>query len=92
VTKNSNEKHVKLWTVATYRIEVEGHLDESWSDRLAGMRISTRNRADQTSLTTLIGRLRDQAELSGVLNTLYGLHLSILKAEVVNGASLCYRA
>jgi HPt (histidine-containing phosphotransfer) domain-containing protein len=36
VTDNSNEKRIKLWTPATYRIEVEGHLAESWSDRLAG--------------------------------------------------------
>ena len=85
VTHNSNEKHIKLWTPATYRIEVEGHLDESWSERLAAMRIATRKRADQSSVTTLIGRLRDQAQLSGVLNSLYDLHLSILKVEVVNG-------
>jgi len=68
MTHNSNDKHIKLWTPATYRIEVEGHLDESWSDRLVGMKISTRNRADQTFVTTLIGRLRDQAELSAELS------------------------
>jgi hypothetical protein len=86
VAQDSNEKHVKLWTPATCRIEVQGHLDESWSDRLAGMRITTRKRSDQTTVTSLAGRLRDQAELSGVLNSLYGLHLPILKVEVVNGA------
>ena len=85
MTDNTNEKPIKLWTPATYRIEVEGQLAESWSDRLAGMRITTRNRADQSFVTTLIGRLRDQAELSGLLNSLYDLHLSILKVEVVNG-------
>jgi len=85
MTQNSNEKRIKLWTPATYRIEVDGHIDESWSDRLAGMQITTRKRSDQTTVTTLVGRLRDQAELSGVLNSLYGLHLSILKVEVVNG-------
>jgi hypothetical protein len=85
VTNNSNEKHIKLWTPVTYRIEVEGHLAESWSDRLAGMRITARKRSDQTTVTTLAGRLRDQAELSGVLNSLYDLHLSILKVEMVNG-------
>jgi hypothetical protein len=84
MTQNSNEKRIKLWTPATYRIEVDGHIDESWSDRLAGMQITTRKRSDQTTVTTLVGRLRDQAELSGVLNSLYGLHLSILKVEVVN--------
>ena len=85
MTRNSNEKRIKLWTPATYRVEVDGHLDESWSDRLAGMRITARERPDQTFVTTLIGRIRDQAELSGVLNSLYDLHLSILKVEMVNG-------
>jgi hypothetical protein len=85
MNNKSNEKHTKLWTPATYRVEVEGHLAESWSDRLAGMRIIARKRLDQTTVTTLVGRLKDQAELSGVLNSLYGLHLSILKVDVVNG-------
>ena len=83
MTVNSNEKHIRIWTPATYHIEVVGHLAKSWSDRLAGMRITTRNRADQTPVTILTGRLRDQAELSGVLNSLYDLHLPILKVDVV---------
>ena len=84
MTANSKDKNVKHWTPATYRIEVEGHLPESWCDRLAGMQITTLKRADQSTVTTLIGRLRDQAELSGVLDSLYNLHLAILKVEVVN--------
>ena len=80
----SKENRVKPWTPATYRIEVEGRLAESWSDHLASMQITTRERADQSTVTTLFGRLRDQAELSGVLDSLYGLHLAILKVEVVN--------
>ena len=75
------EKYLKLWTPATYRIEVEGHLDESWSDRLGGMRISIRRRDDQTTVSTLIGRVQDQAELTGVINSLYELHLPILSVE-----------
>jgi hypothetical protein len=71
----------KLWASATYRIEVDGHLDESWSDRLAGMQISSRKRTDETTVTVLIGRIRDQAELAGVLNTLYELHLPLLSVE-----------
>jgi hypothetical protein len=86
MTQDSNDKYIRLWTPATYRIEVEGHLDASRSDRLAGMQITSRERADQTTVSTLIGRLRDQAELSGVLNSLYDLHLSILKVEVVDDA------
>jgi hypothetical protein len=59
-----DEKHLKLWKPAIYCIQVEGVLDEIWADSLAGMRISTRKRADQSTVTTLTGRLRDQAELS----------------------------
>ena len=85
MTDTSNGKNINLWTPANYRIEVAGHLAESRSDRLAGMRITTRKKSDQATVTTLDGRLRDQAELSGVLNRLYDLHLSILKVEVVEG-------
>jgi hypothetical protein len=74
-------KHQKLWTPAIYSITVEGHLDESWSDRLGGMGITTRTRADKTTVSTLVGRMRDQAQLTGVLNTLYELHLPILSVE-----------
>ncbi|MBT8365419.1 MAG: hypothetical protein KJP23_12000 [Deltaproteobacteria bacterium] len=82
---NLNKKRIKLWTPATYRIEVEGHLNESWSECLAGMHITTHKRSDQTTVTNLIGRLRDQSELTGVLNSLHDLHRPIVKVEIVNG-------
>ena len=71
-------EHLKLWTPATYHIEVEGFLEASCSDSLAGLHISTRKRADQSTVTQLTGRIKDQAELAGVLNSLYELHLPIL--------------
>ena len=77
-------KHLKLGTPAFYRIVVEGYVDESWSDRLGGMRITSRRRKDQTTVTTLVGRVRDQAELTGLLNSLYELHLPILSVENID--------
>ncbi|MGD9074491.1 MAG: hypothetical protein PVJ69_04705 [Desulfobacteraceae bacterium] len=79
--KKFDGQHLKLWTPATYRITVEGKLDKSWSDRLGGMRITAHEREDQTTVTTLIGQVRDQAELAGVLNSLYELHMPILSVE-----------
>jgi hypothetical protein len=35
-------------------------------------------------VTTLVGRVRDQAELTGLLNSLYELHLPILTVENIN--------
>ncbi|MGD8530158.1 MAG: hypothetical protein PVG97_04195 [Syntrophobacterales bacterium] len=75
------EKSLKLWTPATYTIRVQGYLAESQSDFLGGMTITTDSQGDQGVVTTLMGRVRDQAELSGVLNTLYELHLPILSVE-----------
>lgn len=77
----NGNKHLQPWLPATYRIKVEGLLDESWSDRFAGMQIESRNRADQSVVTCLIGRVMDQSELSGVLNSLVEMHLPILLVE-----------
>jgi hypothetical protein len=68
---------------ATYRIVVQGTLSERWSDRLAGLAITTTARGDAAPHTILAGPIRDQAELAGVLDALYELHLPILGVERV---------
>ena len=62
---------------AIYRICVTGVLSSDWSNRLAGMQI-TLNEGN----TILVGRLNDQAALSGVLTALYELHLPVINVEV----------
>ena len=64
---------------ATYRIVVQGALCEDWSDRLAGLAISSTSRGEAAPNTTLVGAVRDQAALVGVLDSLYDLHLPILE-------------
>ncbi len=78
------KKHLLPWSPATYRIEVEGFLEESWSARFAGMRIRSRKRADQSTVTSLTGRLMDQCELTGMLVGLADLHLPILNVENID--------
>ena len=68
---------------AKYRIVVQGCLEESFSERLGGMRITTSGCEEQAPVTVLEGRLIDQAELSGVLNSLYEMHLPILSVKVL---------
>ena len=67
-----------------YRICVLGYLDESWSERLGGLRITTSKAGDQKQVTVLEGLMRDQAELTGVLNALYQRHLTLLSVEHLN--------
>jgi hypothetical protein len=77
---------MKFYQPAKYCITVEGELDDSWSDCLGGMSIATNSDECQGVITTLVGRVMDQAELSGVLNTLYELHLPLLAVKVMPNA------
>ena len=67
-----------------YQIKIRGYLDYSWSERLAGMTIKNDCQNHQITTTTLTGQVRDQAELAGVLNSLYELHYPILSVEIMN--------
>jgi hypothetical protein len=83
----SNEqsgKHLKFEKPATYRIRVTGHIDDSFSGQLSGMIITRAFTADTQPITILIGHLKDQAALSGVLNEIYELHLPLLTLEALS--------
>ena len=78
---------LKLWTPAQYRIRVQGTLDSSCSDWLGGMSITTTGEGDEAPVTTLVGRLGDQAALMGVLDTLYNYyHCPLLSVEYLGRA------
>ena len=70
---------------AIYRIRVRGHLEADLSDRLEGMRIETLARGDGAGESVLEGRLMDQAALTGVLNTLYELHMPVMAVDCLAG-------
>jgi hypothetical protein len=71
-----------------YRVTVGGRLNPEWSYRLGGMRLRVYSRETDGEVTILQVRVSDQAELSGILNTLYELHLPLLSVEYLgkNGA------
>ena len=63
---------------ANYEIVVDGRISGQWSTRLEGMQITESKKIDGSFRTTLVGRLEDQAALSGILNTLYELHNPVI--------------
>lgn len=48
------------------------------------MRVTESSRGDQKNMTELVGQVRDQAELAGVLNAIYEMHLTLLTVEYLN--------
>jgi hypothetical protein len=75
-------------TPAVYRVAVWGWLDEKWSARLAGMRITHAGGPDGAPITTLTGELTDQAAVSGLLHGLYNLGFTLLSVERLSGRQL----
>jgi hypothetical protein len=76
-----SRKRLTLGTPATYRIHIQGTLDESWSSRLGGMTIAPASQEGEPPLTVLVGHLIDQAALLGVVNFLYDLGQPLLSVE-----------
>ena len=86
MSKPGSRKTCTFDRPGTYRIRVLGFLDENFSDRLAGLRISQSGLKDHGgAVTELFGQVRDQAELAGLLNNLYELHLTVWSVEYING-------
>lgn len=64
-----------------YRIEVQGELLRNWSERIGAMQVLPPSALENKGVTVLQGRVSDQAELSGILNTLHELHLPLLSVQ-----------
>jgi hypothetical protein len=74
---------LKFTSQATYQIFIKGFLDESWSDRLNGMTIGHLNSDAGLPVTKLWGKVQDQAELLGVMNSIYEMHLPLISLELI---------
>ena len=75
-----NTRPVSMNVPAVYRVRVQGRVPLDWSARLMGMNITTSDDGEDDK-STLVGRLPDQAALSGLLNTLYDTQYPVLSVE-----------
>jgi len=78
-----SQKQLRFGYPAIYSIRVIGRLEQSWSKRLSDLTIHTEGMIikDGVVMTTLTGKLIDQAALMGVLNAIYNLRLPIWSVE-----------
>ncbi len=68
-----------------YKIVAQGRLSPAMSDRFGSMRVVAAPAGVDASVAVLEGRVSDQAELSGILNTLFELHFSLLSVSCLEG-------
>jgi len=64
-----------------YRIVAQGHLTPGMHGLFGSMQVVDPRSRGESSLAVLEGRVSDQAELSGILNTLYELRFSLLSVN-----------
>jgi hypothetical protein len=66
---------------AIYLIRLLGLVDARWAATLGEMGIVTHERDTDRDITTLCGRVTDQAALLGILNLVHGLGTQLLSVE-----------
>jgi len=79
---SSQELEHPIKSHSTYQISVKGFLENTWSERLAGMKID-HYQTKNGPITTLTGNIIDQSELFGVLNTLNDYQYIIINVNKI---------
>lgn len=66
-----------------YLITVKGKLAENWADLFNGVLIGSVNDVENGPLTVLTCQVQDQAELTGILNWIHDMNLTLLEVTAV---------
>jgi len=81
VDENTNERG--MTSPAWYRILVRGKLDLHWQDWFNGTEVILEYGKAGNPSTTLTCKVRDQAELLGILTRMNGLNLVVLQVNII---------
>jgi len=73
------EKH----TCTIYQITVQGELKSDWRDWFNGMLIATESNHHKKTSTTFTCKVRDQAELIGIINWLHNMNMVIEMVSLI---------
>jgi hypothetical protein len=72
-----------LWRPASYRIEVEGHLNVHKATWFEGLTLTNDHHDDGTPVTIITGEVADQTMLHGLLTRIRDLGLPLLSVNRV---------
>lgn len=78
---NSAEKRLTMDSAGVYRIRIQGHLDNSWSDYINKIISWEQSQEDEAPQTELRCEFLDQAALIGALNLFYDIGMPLLSVE-----------
>jgi hypothetical protein len=70
-----------------YQIEIKGELDQSWSDWLGKVEITSSRTEDDAAISILTVEVVDQPALFGILDRIRDLNLDLLNVTNVGSPS-----
>lgn len=77
-----NYTAVGFTTPLKYKIVVQGVIDSNQSGYFSDMKIEKMEEGGVKNRTSLLGEVKDQSALIGVLNGLYNMHYIIISVKV----------
>ena len=72
---------------ATYEIKVSGVFDQTWGNWLNADSISDHIQKDGSYVTTIRCKVKDQADLRGLIRKIWNLNLTIISLSCFQGKS-----
>ena len=67
---------------AIYKIVIKGEFEDGWPERFWGMQVHKDK--GKNTISSLVGRITDQAALSGILNMLYDKHMTVISVNMLS--------
>ena len=75
--------NIKFQNSGIYRIVIQGGISQRWVNQFAEYIITQEQIGKDDFKTILKMKIMDQSHLSGVLNSLYDMHLTIIEIKMI---------
>ena len=69
---------------AVYKIKVQGEIEKSWASKLQGLQINIERSQSKNPVSVLVGQINDQSALSGIMHTLYDMHMTVISVHMLS--------
>jgi hypothetical protein len=77
----SHQPPARSGPATAYEIKVEGVVSERWTDWFTGLTLTLERPVQGPPVTTLSGRVPDQAALRGIVNKLWDMNLTLISVR-----------